>query len=59
MTRFLRIPEVLERTGLSRTRLYAEIEAGRFPKPVKITAGSRAVAFAESRAGRMGSRETG
>ena len=39
----IRLPETLTKTGLTRTRLYAAIDAGTFPKPVKITA--RAVAW--------------
>jgi prophage regulatory protein len=42
MTRLLRIPEVLARTGLSRSRLYADPT---FPRSVKI--GERAVAWVE------------
>lgn len=36
--RLLRKPEVLSRTGKSNSRLYAEIQAGKFPAPVKINA---------------------
>lgn len=39
----LRLPETLEKTGLTRSALYAAINAGRFPKPVKI--GLKAVAW--------------
>lgn len=42
MKRLLRLPEVLDRTGLSRSTLYAD---STFPKPVKI--GERAVAWVE------------
>ena len=42
MSRLLRLPEVLARTGLSRSRLYADLT---FPKSVKI--GDRAVAWVE------------
>lgn len=42
MTRLLRLPEVLTRTGLSRSTLYADLS---FPKSVKV--GQRAVAWAE------------
>ena len=45
MTTFLRLPEVLRRTGLNRSACYELIAAGRFPKPIKI--GSRAVAWVE------------
>jgi prophage regulatory protein len=42
MTRLLRLPEVLNRTGLSRSTLYADPS---FPKSVKV--GERAVAWVE------------
>ncbi|NCO04306.1 MAG: AlpA family transcriptional regulator [Alphaproteobacteria bacterium] len=41
----LRLPEVIKRTGLSRSTIYAYIDKGDFPKPVKI--GLRAVAWHE------------
>ena len=41
--RLVRKPEVLRRTGLASSTLYAHIAQGRFPKPVKI--GARAVAW--------------
>jgi prophage regulatory protein len=34
--RFLRLNTVLDRTGLSRATLYRKIQAGTFPKQVKI-----------------------
>jgi prophage regulatory protein len=39
----LRLPQVIEQTGLSRSLLYSEVKAGRFPQPTKI--GRRAVAW--------------
>ncbi|MFQ3666339.1 MAG: AlpA family phage regulatory protein [Sphingomonadaceae bacterium] len=42
-TVLLRLPEVTRRTGLSRSRLYAQMRAGEFPAPAKI--GQRAVAW--------------
>lgn len=33
----LRLPAVLGRVPLSRSSLYAEMAAGRFPKPVKLS----------------------
>lgn len=42
MKRLLRLPNVLERTGLSRSTLYADPS---FPKAVKV--GQRAVAWPE------------
>lgn len=44
--RFLRLPEVLHRVGLSRSTLYRMISAGAFPDPVKVTA--RTSAWPES-----------
>ena len=44
--RFLRLPEVLERTGLSRSTIYVRLEQGRFPTPVSL--GARAVGWIES-----------
>lgn len=35
--RILRLPQVLDKTGLSRSTVYAEIEEGNFPKPVQLT----------------------
>lgn len=46
MEKLLRLPEVKELTGRSTTRIYADMNAGTFPKPVKI--GARAVAWRES-----------
>lgn len=34
--RFLRLNTVLDRTGLSRATLYRKIQAGTFPKQIKI-----------------------
>jgi prophage regulatory protein len=42
----LRLPEVIRETGRSRTRIYVDIAAGHFPKPLKI--GPRAVAWRSS-----------
>ena len=44
--RFIRVPEVLNRVGFSRTTLYERIKEGNFPDRVKI--GPRGVAFAAS-----------
>lgn len=35
--RFLRLPAVIEATGLARSTLYEKIAAGEFPAPVKIS----------------------
>ncbi len=45
-TRFLRLPEVMERTGLSRSTIYVRVAAGRFPRPVAL--GGRAVGWIEA-----------
>ena len=44
--RILRLPEVVARTGLSRSTIYARLEQGRFPRPVAL--GGRAVGWIES-----------
>ena len=44
--RFLRLPEVLARTGLSRSTVYVRLEQGRFPRPVSL--GARAVGWLEA-----------
>ena len=46
MKKIIRLPKVEERTGKSRSRIYADIEAGTFPKPIKLSA--RAVGWIES-----------
>jgi prophage regulatory protein len=45
-TRILRFPEVVNRTGLSRSTVYGRIRAGDFPPPVPL-GGGRAVGFVE------------
>ena len=44
--RFLRLPEVMARTGLSRSTIYVRLEQGRFPRPVSL--GARAVGWIEA-----------
>lgn len=44
--RFLRLPEVLARTGQSRSTVYVRLEQGRFPRPVSL--GGRAVGWIEA-----------
>lgn len=44
--RLLRLPEVSSQTGLKRAAIYAAIQRGLFPSPVKI--GRRAVAWPQS-----------
>lgn len=43
--RILRLPEVMTRTGLSRSTIYLRISQGNFPKPVNL--GTRAVGWIE------------
>lgn len=45
MTRFIRLPIVLDRTGLTRATVYEMMDRGTFPKAVKI--GTRAIAWPE------------
>ncbi len=44
--RILRLPEVMTRTGLSRSTIYLRISQGIFPKPVSL--GARAVGWVEA-----------
>lgn len=43
--RFIRMNEVKEKTGLSRTSIWRGIKAGTFPEPVPL--GGRAIGFVE------------
>ena len=43
---FLRLPEVLSRTGLSRPTIYRKMGRGEFPKAVQL--GANSVAWRES-----------
>ena len=44
-TRFVRLPEVVARTGLSRSTIYVRLAEGCFPQPVPL--GARAVGWIE------------
>ena len=46
MATLLRLPDVMARTALSRSALYAAMAQGKFPKPVKI--GDRLNAWPDS-----------
>lgn len=46
MTKFLRLPAVVNATGLNRATIYEMVGRGDFPKPCKI--GARAIAWPES-----------
>lgn len=39
--RLIELDEVMSQSGMKKTKLYAEIKAGRFPAPVKLGASSR------------------
>ncbi len=39
----LRLPQVIARTGLSRSTIYAKVAAGEFPEPINL--GGRAVGW--------------
>lgn len=44
----LRLPKVMEKTGLKRATIYLHIKQNTFPKQFKIGIGQRAVAWLES-----------
>ena len=44
--KILRLPIVLDRTGLSRSTVYQRVMEGRFPRPVSL--GARAVGWIET-----------
>ena len=46
MQNILRLPAVIEKTGLSRSTIYAGIQKGTFPAPVNL--GLRSVGWLES-----------
>ena len=48
--RLLPLPAVLDRTAMKRAKLYADVAAGTFPKPVRISANR--VAWPESHVSR-------
>lgn len=39
--RLITLPEVLERVGVKKTKLYAMIKENKFPQPVKLNTASR------------------
>lgn len=43
--RILRFPDVVRKTGISRTGVYEKIRSGEFPEPISL--GERAVGFVE------------
>ena len=44
--RLMRLPEVMQTIGRSRTSIYYDVKAGRFPEPLQI--GRRAIAWRET-----------
>ena len=48
--RFIRLPEVLSRTGYGRTSIYRKMEDGSFPKSVKLNGSPIAPNLFDSRA---------
>ena len=44
--KLIRLPEVSTRSGKTRSRIYADIQDGTFPRPVKT--GNRTVAWVEA-----------
>ena len=46
MERLIRLPEILQITGLARSTIYKKLSEGRFPRPVNL--GGRAVAWLSS-----------
>lgn len=44
--KILRLPSVLDRTGLSRSTVYQRVSEGKFPRPVSL--GARAVGWVET-----------
>ena len=45
--RLLRLPRVLDKTGLSRSSLYEKIASGDFPKPVRLGTDAKSVGWPE------------
>lgn len=45
MTKIYRLPQVKTVTGLSRSTILAEVAKGKFPAPVSLTDGGRAVGW--------------
>jgi len=42
----IRLPEVLRRIGISRSKLYADIKLGNFPPPISL--GARAIGWIDA-----------
>lgn len=46
MAQLIKLTDVIRKTTLSRSRIYAQMSEGKFPKPIKT--GDRSVAWRES-----------
>ncbi|QDP01567.1 AlpA family transcriptional regulator [Thalassotalea sp. PS06] len=46
--KILRLPEVIQKTGLSRSSIYLRINNGEFPKSISLGGRGRAVGWVES-----------
>ena len=46
--RLIRLPEVMQRVGLSNSYIYALQAKGQFPRPIKLIQGGRASGYIES-----------
>lgn len=46
--RIIRMPEVTDKTGLSRPKIYEMMAAGQFPRAKKLLPGGRAIGFLET-----------
>lgn len=46
--RLIRLPEVMQRVGLSNSHIYALQAKGQFPRPIKLIQGGRASGYIES-----------
>jgi len=44
----LRLPEVIRRSGRSRSSIYADVKADLFPKPFKLGRNARAIGWSEA-----------
>jgi prophage regulatory protein len=48
MEKLLRLPDVMAATGWSEPTIYRLMKHGRFPRPVKLIAGGRAIGWPSS-----------
>lgn len=45
MSQLIKLPDVIELTGLSSSSIYRLASQGEFPRPIKLTAGGRSSAW--------------